>query len=86
MTHQLSRAEARRIAVLAQLLSADRPTGFEAMVDHLTLLQAEPTAAVAPSAQVVTWSRLGESSPPRDVDDAVAQGSLIELHSMLPGR
>lgn len=53
------------------------------MVDHLTLLQAEPTAAVAPSAQVVTWSRLGERSRPRDVDDAVEEGSLIELRSML---
>ncbi|HXH79402.1 DNA glycosylase AlkZ-like family protein [Nocardioides sp.] len=83
MTHELSRADARRVAVLAQLLSADRPSSFEAMVDHLTLLQAEPTAAVAPSAQVVTWSRLGERSRPGDVDDAVAAGSLIELHSML---
>ena len=83
MTHQLSRADARRIAVLAQLLSADRPHDFDAMVDHLTFLQAEPTAAVAPSAQVVTWSRLGERSRPGDVDDAVAHGSLIELHSML---
>ncbi len=81
--HELSRADARRIAVLAQLLSNDRPTDFDAMVDHLTLLQAEPTAAVAPSAQVVTWSRLGTTSRPRDVDDAVADGALIELHSML---
>ena len=83
MTHQLSRADARRIAVLAQLLSADRPADFELMVEHLTLLQAEPTAAVAPSAQVVTWTRLGERSRPRDVGDALAEGSLIELHSML---
>lgn len=83
MTHQLTRADARRVAVLAQLLSAERPTDFDDMVSHLTLLQAEPTAAVAPSAQVVTWSRLGERSRPSDVDDAVADGSLIELHSML---
>jgi uncharacterized protein YcaQ len=83
MTHELTRADARRIAVLAQLLSAERPTDFDDMVFHLTLLQAEPTAAIAPSAQVVTWTRLGERSRPRDVDDAVADGSLIELHSML---
>lgn len=83
MTHELTRADARRIAVLAQLLSAERPTDFHDMVHHLTLLQAEPTAAVAPSAQVVTWTRLGENSRPGDVDDAVADGSLIELHSML---
>ena len=83
MTHELTRADARRIAVLAQLLSADRPTDFDDMVSHLTLLQSEPTAAVAPSAQVVTWTRLGQASRPQDVDDAVADGSLIELHSML---
>jgi uncharacterized protein YcaQ len=83
VTHELSRGDARRIAVLAQLLSAHRPSSFESMVDHLTFLQAEPTAAVAPSAQVVTWSRLGERCRPTDVDDAVAVGSLIELHSML---
>lgn len=83
MTHELTRAEARRIAVVAQLLSAERPTDFDDMVAHLTLLQAEPTAAVAPSAQVVTWTRLGRRSRPGDVDDAVAHGSLIELHSML---
>jgi uncharacterized protein YcaQ len=83
MTHELTRADARRIAVLAQLLSSERPIDFDEMVSHLTLLQAEPTAAVAPSAQVVTWTRLGERSRPRDVDDAVADGSLIELHSML---
>ncbi len=62
MTHELTRADARHIAVLAQLLSAERPTVFDDMVRHLTLLQAEPTAAVAPSAQVVTWTRLGERS------------------------
>ncbi|UUZ58953.1 hypothetical protein [Nocardioides sp. B-3] len=83
MTHELTRADARRIAVLAQLLSGERPTDFDDMVSHLTLLQAEPTAAVAPSARVVTRSRLGTTSRPRDVDDAVADGSLIELHSML---
>jgi uncharacterized protein YcaQ len=83
MTHELSRADARRIAVVAQLLSAARPTDFHEMVSHLTLLQAEPTAAVAPSAQVVTWTRLGERSSPSDVDAAIADGSLIELHSML---
>lgn len=83
MTHHLTRADARRISVVAQLLSGERPTDFDDMVAHLTLLQAEPTAAVAPSAQVVTWTRLGQRSRPHDVDEAVADGSLIELHSML---
>jgi uncharacterized protein len=81
--HRLSRTEARRIAVRAQLLDTDRPTDLLDLVRHLTLLQVEPTAAVAPSAEVVAWSRLGPSFRPAELEDAVAEGSLVELHSML---
>lgn len=59
MVHELSPAEARRIAVRAQLLDAARPTSLLETVRHLTLLQIDPTAAVAPSADLVAWSRLG---------------------------
>jgi uncharacterized protein YcaQ len=81
--HELSREDARRIAVLAQLLAADRPTDLLDLVRHLTVLQVEPTAAIAPSAQVVAWSRLGSGFDPEDLDAAVATGALVELHSML---
>ena len=81
--HQLSRDDARRIAVLAQLLAADRPTDLLDLVRHLTVLQVEPTAAIAPSAQVVAWSRLGPAFDPRDLEAAVATGALVELGSML---
>lgn len=81
--HELTRQQARRIAVRAQLLDADRPTDLLAAVRHLTLLQVEPTAAVAPSAHVVAWSRLGASYRTSVLDDLVADGSLVELHSML---
>jgi len=59
--HQLSRADARRIAVRAQLLAGERPTDLFEVVRHLMVLQAEPTSAVAPSADLVLWSRLGSS-------------------------
>lgn len=75
----LSRAEARRIAVRAQLLGAGRPSGLDELVRHLGMLQVEPTAAVAPSAQVVAWSRLGSSYSPRELDEALATGRLVEL-------
>jgi uncharacterized protein YcaQ len=57
--HELSRQDARRIAVRAQLLDADRPTDLQDVVRHLTLLQVDHVQAVAPCADLVTWSRLG---------------------------
>lgn len=81
--HRLTPQDARRIAVRAQLLPAERPAGLLDTVRHLTLLQDEPTAAVAPSAQVVAWSRLGSSFEPGELDDALGTGTLVELQQML---
>ncbi|MGH3336442.1 MAG: DNA glycosylase AlkZ-like family protein [Nocardioides sp.] len=81
--HRLSRTDARRVAVRAQLLDTERPTDLLDLVRHLTLLQVEPTAAVAPSAEVVAWSRLGPRFRRAELEDAVTEGSLVELHSML---
>ena len=81
--HELSRQEARRIAVRAQLLTADRPTDLVELVRHLTYLQDDPTAAVAPSAQVVAWSRIGAAYRRSELDEAVAVGHLIDLQQLL---
>jgi len=81
--HELSRADARRIAIRAQLLDADRPTDPIDLVRHLTVLQVEPTAAVAPSAEVVAWSRLGATFDRAELEAAVATGALVELDNML---
>lgn len=81
--HTLSRSDARRVAVRAQLLDRDRPGDLAETVRHLTLLQHDPTAAVAPSAELVAWSRLGSSCPRHAVTDAVEEQSLIDLHGML---
>ena len=75
----LSRQEARRVAVRAQLLTAARPSGLEEVVRHLGMLQVEPTAAVAPSAHVVAWSRLGSSYSPRELEEALETGRFVEL-------
>ena len=80
---ELSRADARRVAVRAQLLGADRPADLFAVVRHLTALQAEPTNAVAPSADLVLWSRLGLFYRPDDLQRALASHVIVELRSMV---
>jgi uncharacterized protein len=81
--HELSRRDARRIAVRAQLLTRERPTGLVETVRQLSLLQIEPTNAVAPSAELVLWSRFGSSFRPQDLSDAVDEQRLIEIHQSL---
>jgi uncharacterized protein YcaQ len=81
--HQLSRRDARRIAIRAQLLDRTRPGSLLDVVRHLTMLQIEPTAAIAPSADLVLWSRLGSSYDPDDLVTALADGTLIELEGRI---
>ncbi|MGH3072912.1 MAG: DNA glycosylase AlkZ-like family protein [Gaiellaceae bacterium] len=82
--HRLTKAQARRIAVRAQLLDAPRPTDLVAVVRRLTLLQIDPTAAVAPSADLVAWSRLGSSYRPDHLKEAVEQDrTLFELDALV---
>ncbi len=80
---RLDRAEARQLAVRAQLLDAPRPTDLVAMVDRLTLLQVDPTAAIAPNADLVAWSRLGASHQPADLTQALEDRTLFELRAFI---
>jgi uncharacterized protein YcaQ len=81
--HELSRADARRIAVRAQLLDSPRPAALLDVVRRLTLLQLDPTAAIAPNADLVAWSRLGPSYSPADLTKALEERSLLELHALI---
>jgi len=82
--HRLTKAQARRIAVRAQLLDARRPAGLVDMVRQLTMLQIDPTAAIAPSADLVAWSRLGSAYRPADLKRALEEDrSLFELDAMI---
>ena len=81
--HQLDRAQARRIAVRAQLLAAPRPTDLLAVVRQLTLLQIDPTAAVAPSADLVAWSRLGSSYQPDQLRQALERDRTLFEHQAM---
>ena len=67
----------------AQLLSAPRPTELLDVVRHLTLLQADPTKAVAPSAELVVWTRLGSAVGRQELAAAVRRGELVEVKGFL---
>lgn len=66
------------MALRAHLLTADRPDGLVRTVEHLTHLPVDMTAAVAPSPDLVAWSRLGSSYSPSDLGDALAARELWE--------
>src|SRR6476469_4244679 len=83
MVLELSRRDARRVAVRAQLLDDRRPYRLNDVARELTLLQIDPTAAIAPSADLVAWSRIGSSYSPADLATALRDRTLLELRAMI---
>jgi uncharacterized protein YcaQ len=81
--HQLSQQDARRVAVRAQMLTSQRPPDLLTLVRRLTMLQLDPVSAVAPSADLVAWSRLGTAYHPDDLKAAIASRSVIEFRAFL---
>ncbi len=77
---RLRREEARRIAVRAQLLDADRPRDLLTVVDRLTFLQLDPTAVVAPSADLLAWSRMGGAYEPAQLQQALERDRTLFEH------
>jgi uncharacterized protein YcaQ len=81
--HDLTPQQARRIAVGAQLLTADRPDDVLDTVRHLGFLQVDLTRVVAQHADLALWSRLGSAYEPEDLEELVGDGALVELKAML---
>ncbi len=81
--HELTRPQARQVAVRAQLLDAERPTGPLDVVRHLGFLQVDLTDVVAQHADLVLWTRLGSSYAPDDLEELVGDGALVEHQAML---
>jgi uncharacterized protein YcaQ len=80
---RLSKEEARRIAVRAQLLDARRPTDLVELVTLLTFLQIDPTPAIAPAADLVAWSRLGSEYRPEQLRQALEEDRTLFEHNAL---
>ena len=80
----LSRAEARRIAIRAQMLDAERPTELLPVVEQLGFLQLDPTAAIAPSADLISWSRIGSGFRPDDLRRAIEEDRALFEHQAQP--
>jgi uncharacterized protein len=80
---KLTKAQARRIAVRAQLLDAPRPTDLLTVARQLTLLQIDPTAAIAPSADLVAWSRVGSAYKPAHLQQALEQDRTLFEHDAM---
>jgi len=78
-THRLTVQQARRIVLRAQLLDARRPVDLVHMVEDLTFLAVDPTSAIAPAVDLVSWSRLGGAYWQGAVDDAITDRMLFQL-------
>jgi uncharacterized protein len=68
MPLDLSRTDARRLAVLGQMLSAPQPRTIAEVVSGLGEVQVDPTAAIARTEHLVLWSRLGKRFKVKDLD------------------
>src|SRR6187402_78516 len=81
MVIELCREDARRIAIRAQVLDARPPGDLLDVVRQLTFVQLEPTAPIAPTADLLLWSRLGDAYRPDDLRAALEdENSLFELN------
>jgi uncharacterized protein YcaQ len=77
MTHELTRDEARRIAVRAQLLDADRPGDVVEVAEELGAIKIDPTATIAPAEHTILWSRIGTAYDPIQLSKAVELDRLL---------
>lgn len=69
--HELSLDQARRIAVRAQLLDADRPADVVEVAEQLGAIKIDPTAVIAASEHTIPWSRIGWGYEPGQLRKAV---------------
>jgi uncharacterized protein YcaQ len=76
-THRLALDDARRIAVRAQLLDADRPAHPVEVAEQLGAIKIDPTSVIAPCEHTMLWTRIGESYEPGQLKTAVERDRLL---------
>jgi uncharacterized protein YcaQ len=77
VTHHLTKEQARRIIVRAQLLDADRPGDVVEVAEQLSEIKIDPTAAIAPCEHTMLWSRIGWSYEAGQLTKAVELDRLL---------
>ncbi|MEO5533812.1 MAG: crosslink repair DNA glycosylase YcaQ family protein [Pseudolysinimonas sp.] len=77
MTHHLTRDEARRLAVRAQRLDAERAGDVVEIAEDLGAIKIDPTTAIAPAEHTILWSRLGRGYEPAQLSKAVERDRLL---------
>ncbi|GAB3610199.1 crosslink repair DNA glycosylase YcaQ family protein [Humibacter ginsengiterrae] len=77
MVHHLTRDEARRIAVRAQLLDAQRPGDVVEVAEQLGAIKIDPTATIAPAQHTILWSRIGWSYESAQLTKAVEMDRVL---------
>ena len=75
--HHLTREEARRIAVRAQLLDAARPGDVVEVAEQLGAIKIDPTATITTAEHAVLWSRIGWAYEPGQLRKSVEQDRLL---------
>ena len=84
MVHRLSLRQARRVAVAAQLLEAQRPADVVEVVEQLTVVKIDPVAAIAPSEHLTLFSRIGPAYEPEQLRRAMEDDRMLfELDGMI---
>jgi uncharacterized protein YcaQ len=77
VTHRLTRDQARRIVVRAQLLEADRPSDVVGVAEELGAIKIDPTATIAPAEHTILFSRIGAAYDPSLLRRAVESDRLL---------
>src|ERR1700712_608406 len=73
----LTRDEARRVVVRAQLLDAERPGDVVEVAEQLGAIKIDPTAMIAPAEHTILWSRIGDGYEPGQLTKAVERDRLL---------